>query len=200
MRNPVDDLLKKSWTSLNDDVKKALQSVGIDYTPEPELQPVEVILQAHLEALPKEVKEAVESLVTPVKQEPKDVTTKLKATVGELRQLSNKKAGLQKGVDNAKDQYKILLEELKTVQEQIDKEQQQLTAQSEAYAKILKEENAEDTSTETVEVDGDMNDHVHKALAQVGILYTDTQKTDLERHLAENKLKRRKKSEVPSLG
>ena len=200
MRNPVDDLLKKSWTNLNDDVKKALQSVGIDYTPEPELQPLEVILQAHLEALPKEVKEAVESLVTPAKQEPKDVTTRLKATVGELRQLSNKKAGLQKRVDNAKDQYKILLDELKTVQEQIDKEQQQLTAQSEAYAKLLKEENVEDTTNETVEVDGDMNDHVLKALAQVGILYTDAQKTDLERHLAENKLKRRKKSEIPSLG
>ena len=200
VRNPVDDLLKKSWTSLNEDVKKALQSVGIDYTPEPELQPLEVILQAHLEALPKEVKEAVESLVTPAKQEPKDVTTKLKATVGELRQLSNKKAGLQKRVDSAKDQYKILLDELKTVQEQIDKEQQQLTAQSEAYAKLLKEENVEDTTNETVDVDGDMNDHVLKALAQVGILYTDAQKTDLERHLAENKLKRRKKSEIPSLG
>lgn len=199
-KNPVDDLLKKSWTTLNDDVKKALQSVGIDYTPEPELQPLEVILQAHLEALPKEVREAVENLVAPAKQEPKDVTTKLKATVGELRQLSNKKAGLQKKVDTAKDQYKILLDELKLVQELIDKEQQQLTAQSEAYAKILKEENVEDTTNETGEVDGDMNDHVLKALAQVGILYTDTQKSDLERHLAENKLKRRKKSEIPSLG
>ena len=199
-KNPVDDLLKKSWTTLNDDVKKALQSVGIDYTPEPELQPLEVILQAHLEALPKEVREAVENLVAPAKQEPKDVTTKLKATVGELRQLSNKKAGLQKKVDTAKDQYKILLDELKMVQELIDKEQQQLTAQSEAYAKILKEENVEDTTNETGEVDGDMNDHVLKALAQVGILYTNTQKSDLERHLAENKLKRRKKSEIPSLG
>ena len=146
VRNPVDDLLKKSWNSLSEDVKKALQSVGIDYTPEPELQPLEEILKAHLEALPKEVKEAVESLVTPVKQEPKEVTTKLKATVGELRQLSNKKAGLQKRVDNAKDQYKLLLDELKVVQEQIDKEQQQLSAQSEAYAKLLKDETKQDTS------------------------------------------------------
>ena len=112
----------------------------------------------------------------------------------------NKKVGLQKRVDTAKEQYKLLLDELNTVQELIDKEQQQLTAQSEAYAKLLKEENVEDTTNETVDVDGDMNDHVLKALAQVGILYTDAQKTDLERHLAENKLKRRKKSEIPSLG
>lgn len=126
-KHPVDDMLKKHWASLSEDVKKALQSAGIDYTPEPELQSLENVLKAHLQSLPGEVKEAVENLLTPVKQEPKDVTTKLKATVGELRQLSNKKAGLQKRVDNAKDQYKLLLDELKVVQEQIDKEQQQLS-------------------------------------------------------------------------
>ena len=82
--NPVDDLLKKSWTSLSTDVQKALQSVGIDYTPEPEMQYLESVLKAHLQALPGEVKEAVENLLTPAKQEPKDVTTKLKATVGGL--------------------------------------------------------------------------------------------------------------------
>ena len=85
------------------------------------------MLTAHLQSLSGEVKEAVENLLAPAKEEPKDVTTKLKATVGELRQLSNKKAGFQKKVDNAKDQYKLLLDELKLVQEMIDKEQQQLT-------------------------------------------------------------------------
>lgn len=62
-----------------------------------------------------------------------------------LRQLSNKKAGLQKRVDTAKEQYKLVLDELKSVQELIDKEQQQLTAQSQAYAyaKLLKEETKE---------------------------------------------------------
>ena len=196
-KHPVDDMLRKNWTSLSDDVKKALQTVGIDYTPEPEHPPLEEILKAHIEALPKEVKEAVESLVHPAKPEPVDVTTKLKVTVGELRQLSHRKAGLQKRVDNAKDQYRVLLDELKTVQEQIDKEQQQLTAQSEAYAKILKEETKEEPTTESAlsALDEDMNDHVLKALAQVGILYTETQKSDLQRQLAESMLKRRKKNE-----
>ena len=199
-KNPVEELLKKSWNGLSEDVRKALQTVGIDYTPEPELQSLGMVLKAHLQSLPGEVKEAVENLLSPVKDEPKDVTTKLKVTVGELRQLSNKKAGLQKRVDNAKDQYKLLLDELKMVQEQIDKERQQLTAQSEAYAKLLKEETNEDTSSEIVEVDGDVNDHVLKALAQVGILHTESQKSDLERHLAENMLKRRKKSDGPHSG
>lgn len=196
----MEELLKKSWNGLSEDVRKALQTVGIDYTPEPELQSLGMVLKAHLQSLPGEVKEAVENLLSPVKDEPKDVTTKLKVTVGELRQLSNKKAGLQKRVDNAKDQYKLLLDELKMVQEQIDKERQQLTAQSEAYAKLLKEETNEDTSSEIVEVDGDVNDHVLKALAQVGILHTESQKSDLERRLAENMLKRRKKSDGPHSG
>lgn len=192
----VEKALQKGWSSLSKEVQEALKVVGIDYTPEPELQSIEEILKAHIEALPKEVKEAVETLVAPVKQEPKDVTTQLKTTVGELRQLSNKKAGLQKRVDHAKDQYKTLLEELKLVQEQIDKEQKQLSAQSEAYAKLLKEETvvAADEGQEAV-VDADVNEHVLKALARVGILYTDSQRTDLERQLAENMLKRRKKGE-----
>ena len=185
---------KDGQTSLSKDVQEALKVVGIDYTPEPELQPLEEVLKAHMEALPKEVKEAVENLLAPVKQEPKDVTTQLKTTVGELRQLSNKKAGLQKRVDTAKEQYKTLLDELKVVQEMIDKEQQQLTAQSAAYAKLLKEETKEAEAHEPT-VDDDVNEHVMKALAQVGILYTDSQKTELERQLAENMLKRRKKGE-----
>ena len=160
---------------------------------------MEELLKAHLEDLPKEVKDAVTNLVAPEKKEPKDVTTLLKVTVGELRQLSNKKAGLQKRVDQAKEQYRVLLDELKSVQEIIDKEQQQLSARSAAYAKILKEETKEAPTTEEA-VDEDVNDHVLKALAQVGILYTDTQKSDLQRQLAESMLKRRKKSEVQSSG
>ena len=53
-KHPVDDLLKKdllkkNWASLSADVQKALQSVGIDYAPEPELQSLESVLKAHLQ-------------------------------------------------------------------------------------------------------------------------------------------------------
>lgn len=41
---------------MNKDVQEALKGVGIDFTSEPELQPQDV-LKAHLEALPKEVKD-----------------------------------------------------------------------------------------------------------------------------------------------
>ena len=50
----------------------------------------------------------VQPLTVPAKEGSKDVTTKLKATVGELRQLTNKKAGRQKRVDVAKETYKLM--------------------------------------------------------------------------------------------
>ena len=77
----VEKALQKEWTSLSKEVQDALKAVGIDYTPEPELQPLEEILKTHIEALPKEVKDAVETLIAPVKQEPSNVTTQLKTTV-----------------------------------------------------------------------------------------------------------------------
>ena len=51
----VENALKKGWTNLSKEVQDALKVVGIDYTPEPELQPLEEILKAHIEALPKEM-------------------------------------------------------------------------------------------------------------------------------------------------
>ena len=60
----------------------------------------------------------------------------------------------------------------------------------------------ETTAAEASEapVDDDVNEHVLKALAQAGILYTDSQKTELERQLAENMLKRRKRGDGPLSG
>ena len=51
--SPVETALKKGWTGLSKDVQEALKVVGIDYTPEPELLPLEVILQATWRCFPK---------------------------------------------------------------------------------------------------------------------------------------------------
>lgn len=126
----MEDLLNKGWSSLRKDVQDGLNSVGLDFTPEPKLQPLKEILKAHLQGLLRQVKAAVENLVTPPKPEPADVTGQLKATVGELCQLSNKKQSLQRRVDSAKDQYKLLLEDFNQVQEASDREQKQLSKQS----------------------------------------------------------------------
>ena len=144
--------------------------MGLDFTPEPEPQPLEELLKAHLESLPKEVKEVVEGLLKPAPAASVDVTGQLKATVGELRQLTTKKQSLQKRVDQAKESYKMLLDELKIVQEAIDKEHKQLGNQSEAYAKQLKEEALPTTPPAEHVLDPDTTEHVMKAMGQAGII------------------------------
>ena len=139
MGNAIESTLRKAWGSMPPEAQAALKGVGIDFTPEPECPPLDEILKAHLDSLPKKVKEAVVGLIKPAPSATIDVTGQL-ATVGELRQLATKKQSLQGKVDVAKDQYKLLLEELKGAEEAIDKEHKQLGDQSEAYAKQLKEE------------------------------------------------------------
>ena len=177
------------------EAQEALKGVGIDFTPEPECPPLEEVLKAHLESLPSEVKEAVVGLIKPTPTVAVDVTGQLKATVGELRQLATKKQALQRRVDQAKDQYKILLDELKAVQEAIDKEHKQLGDQSEAYAKQLKAEAAEVPTTGEHVLDSDATEHVLKALGQAGIIFNSEQQKELERNLAETMSKRRKTDE-----
>ena len=182
----VESTLRKAWTSLPNEFQTALK---------------ELVLKAHLESLPQEVKDVVEGLLKPAPMAIVDVTGQLKATVGELRQLSTKKQSLQKKVDQAKEQYKTLLDELKMVQEAIDKEHKQLGDQSEAYAKQLKEEALPSTPPAEHVLDPDTTEHVMKAMGQAGIVFTLEQLKELERNLAETLAKRRKTAgEIPLSG
>ena len=92
----------------------------------------------------------------------------------------------------AKEQYKTLLDELKGVQEAIDKEHKQLGDQSEAYAKQLKEEAVPMPPAHEHVLDTDTTEHVLKALGQAGIIFNSDQQKELERNLAETLAKRRK--------
>lgn len=188
--NALEATLRKAWGSMPADTQEALKGVGIDFTPEPEMPPE--VLKAHLDSLPKEVKDAVVGLIKPPPAANVDVTGQLKATVGELRQLATKKQSLQRRVDQAKDQYKLLLDELKAVQEAIDKEHKQLGDQSEAYAKQLKAEAVPLAQAHEHVLDADATEHVLKALGQAGIIFNSEQQKELERNLAETLAKRRK--------
>lgn len=161
--NAVEATLRKAWGTMPVEVQAALKGVGPDFTPEPEYQPLEEVLKAHLDALPQELKEVVEGLIKPAQTATVDVTGQLKATVGELRQLSTKKQSLQRRVDQAKEQYESLLDELKGVQEAIDKEHKQLGDQSEACAKQLKEEAVPTSPSSDHVLDPDTTEHVLKA-------------------------------------
>ena len=143
----------------------------------------------------------VEGLLAPAPTANVDVTGQLKATVGELRQLSTKKQSLRKRVDQAKEQYKNLLDELKQVQAALDKEHKLLGDQSEAYAKQLKDEALPDTPPAEHVMDPDTTEHVMKAMGQAGIIFTLEQRKELERNLAETLAKRRKTAaEIPLSG
>ena len=191
-KSEVEQTLRQAWSSLPTECQQALKGMGLDFTPEPEPQPLEELLKAHLESLPKEVKEVVEGLLKPAPAASVDVTGQLKATVGELRPLTTKKQSLQKRVDQAKESYKMLLDELKIVQEAIDKEHKQLGNQSEAYAKQLKEEALPTTPPAEHVLHPDITEHVMKAMGQAGIIFTVEQQKELERNLAETIAKRRK--------
>ena len=191
----LETTLKKAWGTMRKEAQEALKGVGIDYTPEPECLPLEEVLKAHLDSLPTEVKEAVVGLIKPAQTAVVDVTGQLKATVGELRQLATKKRSLQRKVDQAKDHYKLLLDELKAVQEAIDKEHKQLGDQSEAYARQLKAEAVTLPSAGEHVLDSDATEHVLKALGQAGIIFNSEQQKELERNLAETMAKRRKTDE-----
>ena len=74
-----------------------------------------------------------------------------------------------------RDQYKVLLEELKGVQEAIGAT---VTEQPAAYAEMLKEEEPAILATDAAE-------RVLKALGDSGIAHATDQQKDFERHLAE---------------
>ena len=102
---------------------------------------------------------------------------------------------MQKKVDTAKENYKILLDELKLVQEAIDREHKQLGSQSEAYAKQLKEEALPGSPASEHVLDPDTTEHVMKAMGQAGIIFNADQQKELERNLAETSAKRQKTAE-----
>lgn len=41
----VEKALKQGWNNLSKDVQEALKGVGVDFTPEPECQPLEEVTQ-----------------------------------------------------------------------------------------------------------------------------------------------------------
>ena len=102
---------------------------------------------------------------------------------------------MQKKVDTAKENYKILLDELKLVQEAIDREHKQLGSQSEAYAKQLKEEALPGSPASEHVLDPDTTEHVMKAMGQAGIIFNADPQKEL-RNLAETLAKRRRTGNV----
>ena len=91
-------------TELQD--KLQLLGIGPAKPPEPDLAEM---LKSHMEALPVQVQEAVSRLTAPEPASERDIATKLKGQVSDLKNLSIKKTQLQERLDQTKAQYQPLL-------------------------------------------------------------------------------------------
>ena len=161
--NAVETTLRKAWATLPAEFQAALKGLGLDFTPEPEFQPLEEVLKAHLESLPKEVKEVVERLIKPSFTATVDVTGQPQL---ELRQLHEKA---------------ILAETSGPGQGAVQD-----------YTKQLKRKSCTNFPAHEHVLDRDTTEHVLKALGQAGIIFNSHQQKELERNLAETLAKRRK--------
>ena len=97
------------------------------------------LIKEHLQSLPQGLKAAVEKIVVPDKPEP-TLATRLKQSVGALRQLLDKEAAIQTKADAVKAQYTSLLQELKELQGKIESAQKDLQQATTLYNKQLEED------------------------------------------------------------
>ena len=197
------EVIQKSWGALPEACKDAFKSVGIDYEekePEPDIYKM---LKPHLQALPEEVKKVVEQAAPqPEETTEATLTRQLKQAVGQIRDLSTKKMGLQTKADQAKAIYKNMLEELKQVTDQIEKIQKDLENLSKTYSTMLAEQRSTDVpgtpkAAPAFVIDGDMADQdmvdvCHLALVSAGFKLTEEQKAQLETACLDQLKKKRK--------
>ena len=132
----------------------------------------------------------MEKIVEPPKPEP-TLASKLKMSVGALRQLSNKKAAIQAKADTVKTQCTALLQELKELQGKIEVAQQDLQKATSLYNQQLEKDKQ---ATDEVYVDPDeiSPENLMVIMASVDFHATDARMKEFAHKLGENVSKRRR--------
>ena len=181
--------MQEHWDTLPQALKTQCEAMGLQASAPPAPADLPTLIKEHLQSLPSDLKEAVEKLVEPDKPEP-TLATKLKQSVGNLKQLAEKKAVLQQKADAVKAQYTALLQELKDMQNKIEQAQKELQETTTKYNQQLEKE-----KNEAVDDDQDFTlapEKLVTILAKVGLQATAEQVTDFARQLEETAAKRRK--------
>ena len=175
-----------------------MSSMGVAKPPEDTAKPdLAAIVKAHLAQLPEEVRARVSPILEPEKPATeKSTAVKLKTTVGTIKDLTNKKAHLQLKVDQSKDQYKALLQELQDLQQMLDNAQDDLKKTSEEYAKLAQTMKIEQEAEETCIT----RERMIEMMNSVGMTISEEQKEQLEKLAEETKQKRRKTGGEGSCG
>ena len=162
---------------------------GHQQTKRRETHRLEGDLKQHLAALPEGLKSQLEGIIHPkVETTEKSAAAKMKASIGTLRDLSNRRDGAQAKVDQSKDQYKTALQDLQDLQKQIDLTQEELKQTTAEYARIAMEKKIEEIPMDTKVEEETM----WQLMEQVGITVDEDKKEQLQKLLEENQTKRRK--------
>ena len=118
------------------------------------------------------------------------MATKLKQSVGHLKQLAEKKAAPQQKADAVKAQYTALLQELKEMQTKIESAQKELQDTTTLYnQQIEKEKNEAAAEDEEFTL---APEKLMTILSKVGVQATAEQVIDFARQIEETAAKRRK--------
>ncbi|CAE6964915.1 unnamed protein product [Symbiodinium sp. CCMP2592] len=122
------DAAQALWTSANADQKALLQQLGFNDPSPSEPADLKSLVKAHMDQLPESLKQAIASLEPQTPEQVITATRKFKASTNELRQLIQKSAGLQVKIDRAKSAYADLLDQMKSVQEELTDKQNEVAA------------------------------------------------------------------------
>ena len=177
------------WDSLPEAFKETLGGMGINKQKEEKPTDLKEILKQHLAALPEGLKSQLEGIIHPkVETTEKSAAAKMKASIGTLRDLSNRRDGAQAKVDQSKEQYKTALQDLQDLQKQIDLTQEELKQTTAEYARIAMQKKIEEIPMDTKVEEETM----WQLMEQVGITVDEDKKEQLQKLLEENQTKRRK--------
>lgn len=182
--------VQEHWDTLPEALRTQCEALGVPPAVPPPPQDLPTLIKEHLQSLPQDLKTAVEKIVEPEKPEP-TLATKLKLSVGALRQLTDKKAAIQAKADAVKTQYTALLQELKELQSKIESAQKDLQQATTLYNQQLEKDRqaADETNMDPDEL---TTENLMAIMASVGVQATQSQIQDFASKLVENVAKRRK--------
>ena len=135
-RKPRCNKRPQTRSVLPEDTQAKLQALGIGPSKpdEPELTD---ILKTHMDALPPQVQQIVTKLTAPEPCAEREIATKLKGQVTELKAMSTRKNQLQEKIDGVKAQYASLLTDMQDLQSKLADGQKALHQLSQDYMKAI---------------------------------------------------------------
>ena len=174
------DLLTTSWSALPEETQTKLQALGIGPS-KPEEPELTDILKSHMDALPPQVQQIVTKLTAPEPCTEREIATKLKGQVTELKAMSIKKNQLQEKIDGVKAQYASLLTDMQDLQSKLAEGQKALHQLSQDYMKAINQTPAPTElapgSAEPEQIPMAVESFVHRH--SLGISLTEEQKNQL---------------------